>query len=153
MVIIAYIILVFTAIQLIVSLANLLTETTLPETLKSHSTLVSVLIPARNEEQNIGSLLEDLVNQDYEHLEIVVYNDQSEDKTAQIVDEYSKRDSRIRMIGSGMLPGGWLGKNFACHSLAGKPEAVTSSSWMLTSESAAILSVAASAIRKNMISA
>ena len=116
--IIAYIILIFTAIQLIVSLANLLAETTLPETNKSHSCLVSVLIPARNEEQNIGSLLEDLVHQDYKNIEIVVYDDQSEDKTAKLVDEYSKYDSRIRMIGTGTLPEGWLGKNYACHSLA-----------------------------------
>lgn len=114
----AYIILVFTAIQLIVSLANLLAETNLPEPCGTHSSLVSVLIPARNEEQNIGNLLEDLVNQDYEHIEIIVYDDLSEDKTAKLVDEFSKRDSRIRLIGSGILPEGWLGKNFACHSLA-----------------------------------
>lgn len=118
MVVLAYIILAFTAIQLIVSLANLLTETSLPETAKSHSSLVSVLIPARNEEHNIGGLLEDLKHQEYEHIEIVVYDDQSEDKTSQLVDEFSKSDNRIRMIGSGMLPEGWLGKNFACHSLA-----------------------------------
>lgn len=118
MVIAAYIILTFTAIQLIVSLANLLAETSLPETKKTHSPLVSVLIPARNEEHNIGNLLDDLIHQDYKHIEIVVYNDQSEDKTAEIADEYSRLDSRIRMVGSGLLPGGWLGKNFACHSLA-----------------------------------
>lgn len=119
-VIAAYIILIFTAIQLIVSLANLLAETSLPETRKIHSSLVSVLIPARNEEHNIGNLLDDLRHQDYKDIEIVVYDDQSEDKTANIVDEYARRDSRIRIIGSGLLPGGWLGKNFACHSLAGE---------------------------------
>ncbi len=118
MVIAAYIVLTFTAIQLIVVLANLLAETSLPETRKTHSSLVSVLIPARNEEHNIGNLLNDLIHQNYKDIEIVVYNDQSEDKTANIVDEYTGRDSRIRLIGSGMLPGGWLGKNFACHSLA-----------------------------------
>ncbi|MFZ2339602.1 MAG: hypothetical protein WAW07_07765 [Bacteroidales bacterium] len=45
---------------MIVSPANLLAETSLPETRKTHSSLVPVLIPARNEEHNIGSLLEDL---------------------------------------------------------------------------------------------
>ena len=118
MVIAAYIVLTFTAIQLLVSLANLIAETSLPDTRKTHSSLVSVLIPARNEAHNIGNLLDDLIHQDYKDIEIVVYNDQSEDETANIVDEYARRDSRIRLIGSGILPDGWLGKNFACHSLA-----------------------------------
>ena len=109
---------VFTVIQLLVSLVNLLFETNLPKTQDISTGLVSVLIPARNEANNIGNLLNDLVNQDYKNIEVIVFNDQSEDKTAEIVTEYTIRDSRISMISSAGLPDGWLGKNFACHSLA-----------------------------------
>ncbi len=119
MLIVAYIILVFTIIQLLVSLANLIFETNLPKTEDVSNALVSILIPARNEEKNIGILLNDLLNQDYNNIEIVVFNDQSEDKTAEIVTEYTIRDTRISMISSTGLPEGWLGKNFACNSLAG----------------------------------
>ncbi|HBZ21617.1 MAG TPA: glycosyl transferase family 2, partial [Bacteroidales bacterium] len=65
MVYIAYIILVFTVIQLLVALANLCFETNLPKTDYVPDVLVSVLIPARNEEENIGTLLDDLINQEY----------------------------------------------------------------------------------------
>jgi len=120
MLIVAYIILVFTIIQLLVSLANLIFETNLPKKEDVSNALVSILIPARNEEKNIGILLNDLLNQDYNNIEVVVFNDQSEDKTAEIVTEYTIRDTRISMISSTGLPEGWLGKNFACNSLAGK---------------------------------
>jgi len=120
MVYIAYIILVFTVIQLLVALANLCFETNLPKTDYVPDVLVSVLIPARNEEENIGTLLDDLINQEYRNIEVVVFNDQSEDRTAEIVTEYTIRDKRISLLNSGGLPEGWLGKNFACHSLSGK---------------------------------
>jgi len=118
MLILAYVIFAFTVIQLLVSLVNLLFETNLPKTDDVSTGLISVLIPARNEENNIGNLLSDLLNQDYKNIEVVVFNDQSDDKTAEIVTEYTIRDNRIRMIGSAGLPEGWLGKNFACDSLA-----------------------------------
>lgn len=84
----------------------------------SAGSFVSVLIPARNEEENIGILLNDIINLDYENLEILVFNDQSTDKTESIVNEFIAKDKRIRIINSNELPAGWLGKNFACHSLA-----------------------------------
>ena len=120
MVFIAYTILVFTVIQLLVALSNLCFETNLPRTDYVPGDLVSVLIPARNEEKNIGSLLDDLINQECRNIEVIVFNDQSEDRTAEIVTEYTIRDKRIRLVNSDGLPEGWLGKNFACHSLSEK---------------------------------
>lgn len=79
---------------------------------------MSVLIPARNEEQNIGNLLSDLLLQDYKKLEILVYDDLSEDGTAAHVEGFTRRDKRIRLIRGINLPEGWLGKNHACHRLA-----------------------------------
>jgi glycosyltransferase involved in cell wall biosynthesis len=90
-----------------------------PETGSSLSKrLVSILIPARNEEKNIANLLNDLQNQEYQNIEIIVFNDLSTDKTEEIVLQISKEDNRIQIINSEGLPNGWLGKNYACHILS-----------------------------------
>lgn len=118
MILLAYITLIFTAIQFLVALVNLITEISLPESENESANLVSVLIPARNEENNISNILNDLIYQTYQNIEVIVFNDQSEDKTAEIVDEFARRDSRIKLLNSEGLPDGWFGKNYACHSLA-----------------------------------
>lgn len=118
MIVIAYIVIIFTGIQLLVSVANLLFETNLPDTGKAEGPLVSVLIPARNEEENIGNILNDLLVQKYRNIEVIVFNDQSEDRTAEIVTFFTVRGNTIKIIESPGLPEGWLGKNFACHSLS-----------------------------------
>lgn len=111
--------LAFAFIRLLVSLINNLTETHLPCSEKIPDKKVSVLIPARNEEANIGYILEDLKNQSYKNIEVIVFNDQSEDRTGYVVAEYVNSDNRFRLINSDCLPEGWYGKNYACHSLAG----------------------------------
>lgn len=118
MAILAYIILAFTLIQLLVALINLISETSLPKKIIQSSEQVSVLIPARNEENNIGNILQDLIKQDYSNIEIIVFDDQSEDKTREIVKEFAAADTRIRLVSSEGLPEGWLGKNYACYSLS-----------------------------------
>ncbi|MDZ7376900.1 MAG: glycosyltransferase family 2 protein, partial [candidate division KSB1 bacterium] len=79
---------------------------------------VSILIPARNEEQNIGKCLDGLTKQDYPNFEIIVLNDHSDDNTLQVIQEHQKRDERIQSINGKDLPDGWLGKNWACHQLS-----------------------------------
>ncbi|MCU0456122.1 MAG: glycosyltransferase family 2 protein [Bacteroidales bacterium] len=118
MLIVAYIVLAFTILQLLVALMNLLPGAHLPKKTVKHHNLVSVLIPARNEESNIGTILRDLAEQDYSNIEILVFDDQSEDRTAEIVDRMAAADSRIRLVTSESLPEGWLGKNHACHTLS-----------------------------------
>jgi hypothetical protein len=81
---------------------------------------LSVLIPARNEEKSIGALLSDLREASYPNMEVLVFDDQSEDKTAEIIASFSEKDARFRLLQSLPLPEGWLGKNQACHQLAGK---------------------------------
>lgn len=114
----AYFILGFLVLRLLVSLTNLLTRQWLHPGQPEGSALVSVLIPARNEERNIGKLLESLGKQNYPHLEILVYDDLSDDLTATRVGECARRDARIRLLHGKGLPQGWLGKNHACHQLA-----------------------------------
>jgi glycosyltransferase involved in cell wall biosynthesis len=118
MIILAYIILAFTVIQMIVALMNLLPGTHLPKAREKSDEMVSVLIPARNEENNIGIILQDLLIQEYQNIEIIVFDDQSEDKTREIVKGLSAVDNRISLVCSEGLPEGWLGKNYACHSLS-----------------------------------
>ena len=115
----AWIIFIFTILQLLTALTNLLFERNLAESDEVSQELVSVLIPARNEEKNIDNILNDLINQDYGNIEIIVFNDQSEDNTSQIVNRFVQSDKRISLIDSTGLPEGWLGKNYACHILSG----------------------------------
>lgn len=81
---------------------------------------VSLLIPARNEEGNIASCLAGLTAQDYPELEILVLDDDSSDRTAEIVQGFAERDARVQLISGVPLPSGWLGKNWACHQLSTK---------------------------------
>ncbi|NSW94787.1 MAG: glycosyltransferase [Bacteroidales bacterium] len=118
MTVVAYIILIFTILQMLIALTNLVFETNLPRKAALSGPLVSVLIPARNEEKNIGQILDDILNQDYRDIEIIVFNDQSDDRTAEIVRGYSEKYKIVSLVNSPGLPDGWLGKNFACHSLS-----------------------------------
>ena len=116
---VAYIVIAFTTIQLIVAFVNFIFTQKLGKASKSNK-LVSVLIPARNEEQNISKILHDLLFQEYPNIEILVFDDQSTDKTAEIVRDIAKKHDNVQLISSEGLPDGWLGKNYACHSLAQK---------------------------------
>lgn len=114
----AWLVVGFAGVQFMVALLNLIFRQSWRSTALVEKPSVSVLIPARNEGVNIGNLLNDISLQDYENLDIWVFNDQSTDNTAHIVDDFSLRHSSIKRIDSNGLPIGWLGKNFACHSLS-----------------------------------
>ena len=89
--------------------------------------LISILVPARNEEANIGVCLESLRQQDYPNFEILVLDDSSTDGTADIVAGIASEDSRVRLLRGQPLPPGWAGKTFACHQLAQEARG----SWLL----------------------
>ena len=59
---------------------------------------ISVIIPARNEEKEIGRAIESILATKYSSFEIVVVNDGSTDGTAEIVRDYMKRHSNIQLI-------------------------------------------------------
>ena len=69
---------------------------------KKYSTVVSIIIPARNEDANITNLLNDLISQDYpeELYEIIIVNDNSTDKTVEKVKEFINKntDYKISLI-------------------------------------------------------
>ncbi len=73
---------------------------------------ISAIVPARNEQASIAVCMEALLQQP-EVLELLVVNDQSSDRTAEIVRECMLRDPRIKLLETGEVPGGWVGKNHA----------------------------------------
>lgn len=79
---------------------------------------VSVLIPARNEAQRIGRLLDSVLHSKGVLCEICVLDDESQDGTAEIVAGYSKRHPNVRVIRGTPITAGWSGKQFACWQLA-----------------------------------
>src|SRR6185503_12927307 len=74
---------------------------------------VTVVVPARDEEPNIGAALRSLLALDYPRLSIVAVDDRSADGTGRIMDELAAPDSRLQVIHVEALPVGWLGKNHA----------------------------------------
>ena len=79
---------------------------------------VSVLVPARNEEANIANCLQGLAAQTYAQLEIIVLDDHSDDRTAEIVQQFAEQFPHIRLIQGRPLPPEWTGKNWACQQLS-----------------------------------
>jgi glycosyltransferase involved in cell wall biosynthesis len=72
--------------------------------------LVSIIVPARNEEHVLPDLLQSLKRIDYPALEIIVVDDCSSDSTSKIAEEYG-----CRVVSGQPRPGGWNGKQWACH--------------------------------------
>ncbi len=80
--------------------------------------LVSILIPARNEEFTIKRCIKSLLKQDYPNIEILVLDDSSSDRTSLIVKELGEKDKRIKLFTGKPLKDGWLGKSYACWQLS-----------------------------------
>jgi chlorobactene glucosyltransferase len=76
--------------------------------------LVSILVPARNEEQRVlEPCINSILAQDYGNFEVIAVNDRSTDKTGEILEAVAKSDHRLRVIEGKELPPGWLGKPYA----------------------------------------
>jgi hypothetical protein len=80
--------------------------------------LVSVLIPARDEEFAIAKALAGALASTEVAFEVVVMDDCSTDATAAIVQSVAETDARVRLAQAPSLPSGWNGKQHACWELA-----------------------------------
>lgn len=90
-----------------------------PEYLQSARSIpVSVLIPARNEENSIQAALEALAKSSHPTFEVLVLDDASEDNTPDIVQQFAKNYPHFYLHSSQGLPNGWNGKQNACWQLA-----------------------------------
>ncbi len=77
---------------------------------------VSILVPARNEAENLRRTLPTLLWQGA--LEVLVLDDLSEDGTARVAQEVAGGHRGFRLLRGKPLPEGWRGKNWACWQLA-----------------------------------
>ena len=58
--------------------------------------LISIIVPAYNIEKYIGRCLDSILNQTYKNIEVIVVNDGSSDSTGSIIDDYSRKDDRVK---------------------------------------------------------
>lgn len=77
---------------------------------------ISILVPARNEAENLRAHLAGILRQPAR--EILILDDASDDGTADVVLAMAGHDARVRLLTGAPLPAGWTGKNWACHQLA-----------------------------------
>ncbi len=89
-----------------------------PMEAKARPSAVSVLIPARDEQGNIGDCLYAVLSSTCVELEVLVLDDHSTDGTAAVVREIAASDPRVRLVVAPRLPAGWNGKQHACWRLA-----------------------------------
>jgi glycosyltransferase involved in cell wall biosynthesis len=108
----------FIILRFTVTLFNFISDPKLRRVNRVYTDLVSILIPVRNEENNILTLLTSISQQDYENYEVIILDDDSSDDTYNICSAYAAANPRFRVIKGHKLPQGWVGKNYACHQLA-----------------------------------
>jgi glycosyltransferase involved in cell wall biosynthesis len=102
-----------TVVLLAVALTNFFTIRRSP-TAAQRSESVSILIPVRNEEENIDELVLSLKAQEFlASPEIIFIDDSSTDRTAEKLNSAISGDARIKVINAPDLPENWLGKPWA----------------------------------------
>jgi glycosyltransferase involved in cell wall biosynthesis len=79
------------------------------------SPVISIIVPACNEEDTIEPALRSLLRLDYENIEILVVNDRSTDNTGGVLQDIQKAHPELQVLTITELPEGWLGKNNALH--------------------------------------
>lgn len=76
--------------------------------------LVSVILPARDEERDVGAAIRSLRELEYGPVEVIVVDDQSRDGTRAAALAAAGGDPRVRVLAGEPLPAGWVGKPWAC---------------------------------------
>ncbi|WP_345950295.1 MULTISPECIES: glycosyltransferase family 2 protein [unclassified Mucilaginibacter] len=118
MIIAILIVFFFLILRFVVTLFNFISDPKLRKVNRMQEEMVSILIPARNEENNILTLLQSIHEQDYPNFEVIVLDDDSSDRTYEICEAFCATHKRFRVMRGKPLPQGWLGKTYACHQLS-----------------------------------
>jgi cellulose synthase/poly-beta-1,6-N-acetylglucosamine synthase-like glycosyltransferase len=105
---------------------------------RSPEPLVSILIPAKDEQQRIADCLESALAQNYPNFEVIAVDDRSADDTGAVMDHLAADHSRLKVIHlrEGDLSEGWTGKCNALHHAV----ALAKGQWLLLVDSDVILS-------------
>ncbi len=74
---------------------------------------VSILFAARDEAAKLPEALASLLALDYPNYEVIAVDDRSEDATLEILNDFARRDARLKVAHIAELPQGWLGKPHA----------------------------------------
>ena len=103
----------FTIVLLWVAVANFLTIRR-PKSVSLTDRSVTVLIPVRNEAENIVELIDSLTKQSHlSSLEIIFIDDSSTDSTNKLLKTAVSEGAPIKIVSAPVLPNGWLGKPWA----------------------------------------
>ena len=112
-------ILAFICVLFLIAVFNVLTIKSLGSSSQtSLYPMVSILIPARNEAQNIEECVYSVLNQDYSSYEVIVLDDESQDATPELLKRLSEGNSKLTVLSGQPLPPGLVGKNWACFQLS-----------------------------------
>ena len=74
---------------------------------------VSIIVPARNEEDGIESCIKSLLNQDYPNYELIIINDRSTDNTLKIIERACLNEKRVKILNINSSSEDWVGNNWA----------------------------------------
>ncbi|MGE5377788.1 MAG: glycosyltransferase [Bacteroidota bacterium] len=115
-----YTVIGFLALGLLIALGNSFFIHRLRRGISQSGSLpfVSILVPARNEALNIETCVRSLLAQDYPAFEVMVLDDGSTDETLSLLEGIQKENPKLDILSGTRLPGGWLGKHWACHQLS-----------------------------------
>ncbi len=110
--------LVLAVVPLVIFLINLGRLRPLTRSVGASAAKVSVLIAARNEEETITSCLRNALRGQGVEVELLVMDDGSTDRTAELVEQFAAKEPRLRFLRSTPPPEGWSGKAHAYRQLA-----------------------------------
>ncbi len=92
--------------------------------------MLSIIVPARNEERQIERCVRSLLAQRYPNFEVIVVDDESSDATPRILSRIAAEDTRLRVVPGEPLPQGWVGKPWAL----AQGERIARGAWMLCTD-------------------
>lgn len=111
--VITWLLLITWIAALLRTIVNLFTIHRLTPRMPSRTPPVSIIVPARDEEEDIEATVRALLAQTYPDFEVIVIDDRSVDATPQILARID--DPRLTVIRGEEPPAGWLGKPWALH--------------------------------------
>ena len=118
--VLSYLILIFWIAAFIRTILNLLLAPRLRPRVPRELPMVSILVPARDEERMIEKAVRGFLAQTYPALEVIVVNDRSTDATGEILRRIAAEDARLIVIDGAEPPERWLGKPWALHQAASR---------------------------------